>query len=171
LDIWLRLEHAMAIEREQLRAWVYDALARPPQQVGGNQQLQLSDIARWVKQRAQQNRLLPQDTQFASNNLEKTDEDAIRECIWGLTIQGIVVPGSSNDSSYQANLPWLQVTQWGKTCLEKGEYLPYDTGLFLGRIRKQIPQLDAVVQLYLKEALNSFGSGNYLRSSHDRCCL
>jgi hypothetical protein len=156
----------MPIERERLRAWVYDALVRPKNQLGiPNQQLQLSDISRWVKQKAQQNGLLPNDTIHASNNLEKVDEDAIRECIWGLIIQGIVVPGSSNDSSYQSNLPWIQVTEWGKVCLEKGEYLPYDSGVFLNRIRSQIPSLDEIVVLYLREALNSFRSGNYLAAA------
>jgi len=87
----------MPIERERLRAWVYDALTRHRAQLGiPNQPLQLSDIARWVKQKAQQGGILPSDTVYGSNNLEKADEDAIRECIWSLVIQGIVVPGSSN---------------------------------------------------------------------------
>ena len=61
-----------------------------------------------------------------------------------------------------SNLPWLQVTDWGKTCLQKGEYVPYDTGLYLRRLRSQIPELHQLIDLYLKEALNSFRSGNYL---------
>jgi hypothetical protein len=154
----------MPIERERLRLWVYDALAGPKQRLGipDHQAVHLTNIAGWVKQRAQQENLLPPDTPFAQSNLGKADEDAIRECVWSLVIQGIVVPGSSNDSSHQANLPWLQVTEWGKTCLEKGEYAPYDAGLFLARIRNQVPHLDPIVDLYLKEALNSFRSGNYL---------
>ena len=108
---------------------------------------------------------MPQDTHFGISNLDKADEDAIRECIWSLIIQGIVVPGISNDGSYGSNLPWLQVTEWGRKCLEEGEYLPYDTGLFLSRLRSNIPGLDPTVDLYLKEALNSFRSGNYLAAA------
>ena len=93
--------------------------------------------------------MLPADTLVATNNLDKVDEDAIRELIWALTIQGIVVPGASNDSSYQANLPWIQVTEWGKSCLKSGEYLPYDTGLFLNRLRGKIPSLDQTAELYI----------------------
>lgn len=154
----------MAIEREKLRLWVYDALVRPPQQLGISQlqPLQLSNISSWVKQKAQKDGLLPQDTQFRPSNLEKADEDAIRECVWSLIIQGIVVPGISGDSTHQSNLPWIQVTEWGKACLAKGEYVPYDAGVFLSRIRSQIPNLDQTVDLYLKEALNSFRSGAYL---------
>jgi hypothetical protein len=70
--------------------------------------------------------------------------------------------GTSNDDTYQSNLPWVQVTEGGKTCLENGECVPYDAGLFLSRIRSQIPNLDPIVDLYLKEALNSFRSGAYL---------
>jgi hypothetical protein len=54
------------------------------------------------------------------------------------------------------------VTEWGKTCLENGEYVPYEAGLFLSRIRSQIPNLDPIVDWYLMEALNSFRSGAYL---------
>jgi len=156
----------LTIAREKLRTWVYDALVRPPQQVGSSgQNLQLSDIARWVQQRAQQDKSLPQDPPFAQGNLEKADEDAVRECIWGLIIQGIVVPGISNDGSYGANLPWLQVTEWGRACLQKGEYVPYDTGLYLSRIRVQVPDLDSVVVLYLQEALNSFRAGGFIAAA------
>src|SRR5258708_22659317 len=156
----------MAIEREKLQAWVYEALVIPKARLGGGSQpLQLSDISRWVKQKAQQENLLSQDTHIASNNLRDEDENAIRECIWGLIIQGIVVPGVSNDDTYRSNLPWMQVTEWGKSCLKKGEYLPYDTGLFLNRLRNQIDGLDQTVELYLTEALNSFRAGNYLATA------
>ncbi len=156
----------MAIEREKLRMWVYDALTRPPHQVGASgQNLQLSDVAVWVKQRAQQDQAMPQDSRFAQANLEKADEDAIRECIWGLIIQGIVVPGISNDGSYGVNLPWLQVSEWGRACLQTGEYVPHDTGLYLSRARAQIPDLDPVAILYLQEALNSFRAGNFIAAA------
>jgi hypothetical protein len=72
----------------------------------GNQSLLLSAIASGVKQKAQQTGLLPPDTQFSHSNLDKADEDAIRECVWGLIIQGIVAPGTCNDDTYPSNLPW-----------------------------------------------------------------
>ena len=158
----------MPIERERLRAWVYEALILPKQQLGiPNQPLQLNDISRWIQQKAQQSGLLRSNA--ASNPfaiiLEQADEDAIRECIWNLIIQGIVVPGSSNEGTYQSNLPWIQVTEWGGICLQKGEFLPYDTGSFLSRLKAQIPHLDQIVELYLKEALNSFRAGNYLSAA------
>ncbi len=114
-----------------------------------------------MKSKAQQAGSIQQDSPFASNNLDKVDEDAIRECIWSLIIQGIVVPGISTDP-HGSNLPWLQVTEWGKVCLEKGDYVTYDAFLFLNRLRSEIPGLDSVVELYLKEALNSFRSGTYV---------
>lgn len=154
----------MPIERERLRTWVYEALTRPKQELGipNHQTLHVTNISAWVKGKAQQAGIFPQDTPHGSTSLDKSDEDAIRECIWALVIQGMVIPGSSNDSTNQANLPWLEVTEWGKTCLAKGEYVPYDTHLFLSRLQAQVPNLDPIVDLYLKEALNSFRSGNYL---------
>ena len=152
----------MPLDPDRLRNWVYDALVRPKQQVGANTGgLQLADISRWVKQKVQQAGLMPQDTMVGINNLEQADENAIRECIWSLIIQGIVVPGISNDA-HGSNLPWIQLTEWGKTCLNSGEYMPYDTGSFLRRLRNQIPGLDSSVELYLKEALNSFRADSYL---------
>ncbi len=155
----------MPLDPDRLRGWVYDSLVCPTSQVGANSGgLQLADISSWLKQKAQQAGLMPQDTHFAKNNLDKRDEDRIRECIWSLIIQGIVVPGISTNSS-GSNLPWLQVTEWGKGCLENGEYASYDTTLFLNRIHSQIPDFDSVATLYLKEALNSFRSRAYLSSA------
>jgi hypothetical protein len=155
----------MPLDPERLRGWVYDALLRPAHEVGANSGgLQLRDISQWVKQKAQQSGSLAQDTLIGINNLDRLDEDAIRECIWSLIIQGIVVPGVSNDA-YSANLPWVQVTEWGRACLRAGEYTPYDTGVFLGRLKKLLPSLDSGVEFYLKEALNSFRSGNYLATA------
>jgi hypothetical protein len=156
----------MPIEREMLREWVYDALSRPVQQVaGGNQALSLSNVATWVSQKAKQAGLLPPDTIHSTSRLTQVDEDAIRECVWGLIIQGIVVPGVSNEGTYQTNLPWIQVTEWGRLCLQRGQYVPFDTGLFLSRLESQIPGLDSVVELYLREGLNCFRSGNFLGSA------
>ena len=155
----------MPLDTERLRGWVYDALIRPTHEVGANSGgLQLGDISQWVKQRAQQSGSLAQDTRIGTTNLDRADEDAIRECIWGLIIQGVVVPGVSNDA-YSASLPWVQVTEWGKTCLATGEYTPYDTGLFLNKLKTLIPGLDPGIEFYLKEALNSFRSGNYLATA------
>jgi hypothetical protein len=87
---------------------VYDSLVCPRSQLGNpSQPLSLTDISHWVKNKAQQAGFLPPENPLASSgsNLQKADEDAIRECVWSLIIQGIVVPGCSNDSSYQANLP------------------------------------------------------------------
>ena len=155
----------MPLDPDRLRGWVYDALVRPVSDVGANSSgLRLADISAWVKQKAQQAGLMSQDTHVATNNLDKRDEDRIRECIWSLIIQGIVVPGVSTES-HGSNLPWLQVTEWGKGCLENREYISYDTALFLGRIHSQIPDFDSVATLYLKEALNSFRSGTYLSAA------
>ena len=95
----------MSLDPERLRAWVYDALIRPTREVGANSGgLQLGDISRWVKQKAQQAGSVPQDSHFASSNLDKRDEDAIRECIWGLIIQGIVVPGIKRCLQYKSTV-------------------------------------------------------------------
>ena len=89
-------------------------------------------------------------------------KDQIREIIWGLVIQGIVVPGGSNS---QPDLPFMQISEWGKKCLESGEYLPYDAGQYLARMKTRIQGVDSKILLYLQESLTAFRSGAYVASA------
>ena len=77
-------------------------------------------------------------------------------------IQGIVIPGANTS---QADLPFLQVSAWGKKCLEDGEYLPHDAGQYLVRLKEEIPGVDDGILLYLQESLVAFRSGAYLGSA------
>ena len=81
----------------------------------------------------------------------------------GCAFQGIVVPGI--DNANQASLPWFRITEWGKQCLNRGEYLPFDSGLFMERIRKEIPTLDNTIALYLVESLKCFRVGTFVASA------
>jgi len=90
-------------------------------------------------------------------------EDQIREIVWELAFQGIIVPGF--DSSSQAGLPWFKLTDWGERSLERGEYLPYDATLFMERLRNEVPAVDPLIVMYLTEGLRCFRFGAFIASA------
>ena len=144
----------------QVRALVYERLRKP---LTGNiaplQQV-VSDVQSMAEQRGiveQQSSLQPYQT------ITAWIADEIREVVWELAFQGIIVPGI--DNGQQASLPWFKITEWGKRCLEKGEYLSFDAGMFMERIRKEIPNLDVVISLYLVESLKCFRNGTFVASA------
>jgi hypothetical protein len=57
-----------------------------------------------------------------------------------------VIPGANTN---QADLPFMQVSEWGKKCLELGEYLPHDAGLYVSRLKTEIPEVDGSIVLYM----------------------
>ena len=74
----------------------------------------------------------------------------------------LLVPGAN---TRQANLPFFQITEWGRKCLEQGEYLPYDAAQYISRLKTQVPSIEQSILLYLKESLGSFRAGVYLASA------
>jgi len=153
----------MTFDTQELRSWAYAFLRaesrklRLPHQPG----LSLSDVEGHVKSEAQRAGKLPQDTLYGVNNLPQHSADAVREVMWSLVIQGIIVPGIDK-SSNNAGFPFFQITEWGKECLAVGEYVPYDTGQYMRQLRSDIAALDSTVDCYLIEALNCFRSGTHL---------
>jgi hypothetical protein len=91
-------------------------------------------------------------------------QNAIRGVIWDLIIQGIIVPGVPNQFG-GSGLPAFVVTPWGKECLEHREFLTFDAGKYIERLRIAVPTIDASIVLYLTDALASFRVGAYLSSA------
>ena len=150
---------------EGVREWVYQSLRHDFTQRKlnpGRPALQLGDIESWVKGRLQDSGEMPSGVQYHHADIAIGYQDQIREIIWGLVIQGIVVPGGSNS---QPDLPFMQISEWGKKCLESGEYVPYDAGQYLARLKTRIEDVDSKIVLYLQESLTAFRSGTYVASA------
>lgn len=150
---------------EEIRAWVYESLrhdVKQRQRNPGRPTLQLSDIESDVKTKLQNSGEMPSGVHHHYTDMPVGYKDQIREVIWGLVIQGIVVPGGS---SSQPDFPSMQISEWGKKCLESGEYLPYDAGQYLARLKTLIPSVDNDILLYLQESLTAFRSGAYVASA------
>lgn len=153
----------ISIEPVQLRAWVYERLR---QGETGSPSLQLLDLALYVRGKLVAANMLAQQPYVANYEIPDFIANPVREIAWQLIIQGIIVPGVGlGGGSGQADLPFFQITEWGKRCLELGEFLPYDTGQFIDRLKTKIPPVDQSVIVYLTESLQCFRAGAYLGSA------
>jgi hypothetical protein len=153
----------LTIEPLQLRAWVYERLR---QGKTGSLELQLSDIALHVRGRAVTAGILSERPFVANYDIPSSISEPVRGIIWELIIQGIVVPGAAlGGGSGDPGLPFFQITEWGKRCLAEGEFLPYDTGQFINRLKAKVPAVDQLVLRYLTESLQCFRAAAYLGSA------
>ncbi len=80
----------------------------------------------------------------------------VNEVFWRLLVEGIVAPGMN---SYNVNLPWFHVTEYGRKVLEAEAGHPYDEAGYLDRIRTRVAQPDDTVLAYLSESLIAFRRG------------
>jgi hypothetical protein len=153
----------LIIEPLQLRAWVYERLR---QGKTGSLELQLSDIALHVRGKAVTAGILSERPFVANYEIPSCISEPLRGIIWELIIQGIVVPGAGlGGGSGDPGLPFFQITDWGKRCLAEGEFLPYDTGQFIDRLKVKVPAVDQLVLRYLTESLQCFRGATFLGSA------
>lgn len=85
----------------------------------------------------------------------------ITDLFWESLIAGLVGIGG-NESNPE--LPFFHITNFGKECIERGEISVYDPTGLVANLKMTIPDLDAIIEEYLREALSSF-SRNCFRSS------
>jgi hypothetical protein len=92
------------------------------------------------------------------------DADLCQEVFWDLFRQGIIVLGSANVNDA---FPFFRVSSYGKRFLEQNQnpYFFHDISSYERIIRENIPDIDEVTLLYLKEAMQAFTSGCMLSSS------
>jgi hypothetical protein len=142
------------LERSQIRAWIYERLR---QGKTGSLDLQLSDLGLYVRGKAITAGLLEQRPFEANYDIPQPIADLVRETAWELTFQGILVPGVGiGGATGDPGFPFFQISEWGKSSLDSGEYLPYDATQFVDRLTKKITGIDPIILLYITEALISF---------------
>jgi hypothetical protein len=101
---------------------------------------------------------------FEVNDIPPQLQNMIRAVVWDLIIQGILIPGMPNQFGSEG-LPHFVISDWGKQCLESGEYLTFDGFKYLSRLDAEIQNFDGIAKLYLKDSLASFRIGAYLSSA------
>lgn len=100
---------------------------------------------------------------FATATLSRNDQDLFLEVFWTLFREGIITLGM-NDANRE--FPFFRVTQFGQRILSNQEsYFFHDVSSYENAIKVEIPSIDDVTLIYLKEAMQSFRTGCVLASS------
>lgn len=95
--------------------------------------------------------------------LDRADDDIFLELFWDLFRQGIITLGL-NDANRQ--FPWFRVTRLGKQIADsQSVYFFHDVSSYEQIIRTEVPTINDVTLLYLKEAMQAFRSGCILSST------
>ena len=95
--------------------------------------------------------------------LSPADRDLFLEVFWGLFREGIITLGLDD-----ANLkfPFFRVSGFGRRLLDGGDaYFFHDVSSYENTIKSQVPNVDPVTLVYLKEAMQAFKSGCLLSAT------
>ena len=91
-------------------------------------------------------------------------ETEVWEALWSLVADGLVYLDTAGQSSGTDNWQW-RLSADGRRIAEGGTWEPRDPDGYLDRVRREIPDLDELVELYLTEALQSFNARCHLATS------
>jgi hypothetical protein len=157
-------EDYMAHSYEELRSAAFDVLSgRTKTQFEPSQYNHLKiGIAKALEERGLQaaRSHLPFP---ADNALDIADANIFMELFWDLFRQGIISLGM-NDANPE--FPWFHVTSLGQRILAgENPYFVHDVSGYEVRLKREIPKIDEVTLLYLKEALQDFRSGCVLSAT------
>jgi hypothetical protein len=99
----------------------------------------------------------------AQATLSSHDRELFLEVFWTLFREGVITLGM-NDSNRQ--FPFFRVTEFGQRLIAHQQaYFFHDVSSYDAVIRSEVPQIDSVTLLYLKEAMQSFRTGCVLAST------
>lgn len=105
----------------------------------------------------------PPSSHPADSALNKADSEILREVFWDLFRQGIVTLGKDEINN---TFPCFLLTSFGKKAVSEGDvYFITDTTEFERRIKDEIPKIDDVSLIYLKESFQAFRSGCLVSSA------
>jgi hypothetical protein len=95
--------------------------------------------------------------QGATYPLDKQDSEIFLEIFWDLFRQGIITLGL-NDAN--RNFPHFRVSQLGRQIAKsQSVYFFHDVSSYEQAIRSEVPNINEVTLLYLKEAMQAFRTG------------
>jgi len=95
--------------------------------------------------------------------LSRADRELFLEVFWGLFREGIITLGLDDANR---EFPFFRVSGFGRSLLEGGDaYFFHDISSYEKAIKSQVPNIDLVTLVYLKEAMQAFRSGCLLSST------
>jgi len=91
------------------------------------------------------------------------DREICREVFWDLFRQGVITLGLNNAND---QYPFFSVSQLGKRILQsENTYFFHDISTYEALVKTNVPDINEVTMLYLKEAVQSFKAGCMLAST------
>jgi len=95
--------------------------------------------------------------------LDRADSEVFLEVFWDLFRQGIITLGH-NDSNRE--FPFFRISKLGKQIADNNSvYWFHDVSSYEQSIRSEVPSINEVTLLYLKEAMQAFRTGCILSST------
>ena len=105
----------------------------------------------------------PPSSYPADSALTEEDAETLREVFWDLFRQGILTLGKDEINN---TFPFFRVTSYGAKAVREGDiYFISDTTIFEQRVKSEIPNIDDISILYLKESFQAFRSGCLISSA------
>jgi len=99
----------------------------------------------------------------SAHHLSSADGEIFLEVFWDLFREGVITLGL-NDMNKE--FPFFRLSRLGKRLIENQDtYFFHDVGTYSALLQSQIPKIDAVTLLYVKEALQAFRAGCLLSST------
>lgn len=99
----------------------------------------------------------------AESALSKEDSEILREVFWDLFRQGIIILGIDEVNK---SFPFFKVTSWGERAVRENDtYFITDTTQFEQRVKSEIPNIDDITILYLRESFQAFRAGCIISSA------
>lgn len=153
---------------EEMRKIVIEVLAKGEENPPAPQQYESLKyaITRSLKEKGQllyAEQLPDGSLSISGDSLSRNDSDILLEVFWDLFRQGIITLGC-DDSNRE--FPFFRLSGFGKKIIKSQEpYFFYDISSYEKIILTNIPDIDSITLLYLKESMQAFLSGCILSST------
>ncbi len=92
------------------------------------------------------------------HGISESERGIVLEVLWGLIIQGVLVPGTSDGNQ---GLPFIRLTKYGRDCIQQESIQPHDPDGYLRRLANEVQKIDPVIVDYTTESLQCFLRGLY----------
>jgi hypothetical protein len=147
---------------EELRSVAIEILAKRDQfPIEANQYENLSQCIGYVF--AQREGRTQSNHYDVNHYLDDQDKELFLELFWDLFRQGIISLGM-NDSNRE--FPFFHLTRLGQKLAQGQEaYFFHDVSSYEAAIRREVPTVNVITLLYLKEAMQAFRSGCMLSAT------
>jgi hypothetical protein len=139
------LEVEMPIEREVMRSCLLEAMRRTPRTQFENLKYKAAEVA--VERGLEVDHAMGNQVM-----LERADFRRLRETIWALISEGVMVVGADDSNE---SWPWVSLTEYGEHYVRDQRVTPHDRSAYMTKIR-EIAELDDIEERYVGQALEAF---------------